>query len=153
MITSRRMNGKGSVAIVAAAVPLGVLLGLALFTFGYARGHSYFTDDPGACVNCHVMRGQYEGWLRSSHRAAAVCNDCHTPSGLAPKYFTKALNGFNHSLAFTTGRFPDEIQITGRNKRVTDGACLKCHGDITAQMQMARHGRGEVSCVSCHRNV
>lgn len=147
------MNEKGSAALVAAGAPLGVLLGLALFTFGYARGHSYLTDDPGACLNCHVMRGQYEGWLRSSHRAAAVCNDCHTPSGLAPKYFTKALNGFSHSLAFTTGRFPDEIQITGRNKRVTDVACLKCHGNITAQMQMARLGREELSCVPCHRDV
>jgi hypothetical protein len=28
------------------------------------------------------------------HRAAAVCNDCHTPPGLLGKYTTKALNGF-----------------------------------------------------------
>jgi len=147
------MKEKGSVALLAAAVPAGVVLGLALFTFGYARGHSYMTDDPEACVNCHVMKGQYEGWLRSSHRSAAVCNDCHTPPGFIPRYFTKALNGFNHSLAFTTGRFPDEIRITGRNKRVADESCLKCHGDITSSMRMARHGREEVDCVACHRNV
>lgn len=147
------MKEKGSVALFAVAAPLGVLLGLALFTFGYARGHSYLTDDPEACINCHVMRGQFEGWLRSSHRSAAVCNDCHTPPGLAPKYFTKALNGFHHSLAFTTGRFPDEIRITGRNKRITDEACLKCHGDITEAMRMARHGREGIECVACHRNV
>jgi len=147
------MKEKGSVALVAVALPAGVLLGLALFTFGYARGHSYMTDDPGACVNCHVMRDQFEGWLRSSHRTAAVCNDCHTPPGFVPKYFTKALNGFNHSLAFTTGRFPDQIQITGRNKRVADESCLKCHGEITDSLRTARHGKQEVDCVFCHRNV
>lgn len=147
------MKEKGSAAIFAVAAPVGVLLGLAIFTFGYARGHSYLTDDPEACVNCHVMRTQYQGWLRSSHRAAAVCNDCHTPPGLAPKYFTKALNGFHHSLAFTTGNFPDEIRITGRNARVADEACLKCHEEITSAMRMARHGRQDISCISCHRNV
>jgi nitrate/TMAO reductase-like tetraheme cytochrome c subunit len=25
------------------------------------------------------MREQFDGWLRASHRAVAVCNDCHTP--------------------------------------------------------------------------
>ncbi len=147
------MSDQGSVAIFALAAPVGVLLGIALFTFGYARGHSYLTDDPEACVNCHVMREQFQGWLRSSHRQAAVCNDCHTPSGVVPKYAIKALNGWNHSLAFTTGRFPDEIQITGRNQRVTERACLKCHEDITSALRLARHERREVSCVSCHRDV
>ena len=34
-----------------AAVLLGMAGGLGLFTFGYARGYSYLTNDPGACAN------------------------------------------------------------------------------------------------------
>ena len=47
----------------------GVLLGV--YTFAYARGWSYLTDNPAACANCHVMREQFDGWLKSSHRAVA----------------------------------------------------------------------------------
>jgi len=134
-------------------VPLGLLIGVGVFTFGYARGGSYLTDDPAACANCHVMREQYEGWMKSSHRKAAVCNDCHTPHGVLPKYLTKALNGFHHSWAFTSGRFPDRIVITERNHEVADQACMKCHEDITQGIRAARHANDGVHCTSCHRNA
>jgi cytochrome c nitrite reductase small subunit len=128
------------------AVTLGSLLGVGLFTFGYARGASYLTDDPAACANCHVMREQYSGWLKSSHGKFAVCNDCHTPPGALAKYGTKAINGFFHSLAFTTQAFPDNIQINARNRVVTEKACLKCHEQIAHAILAA----GEVSCIRCH---
>lgn len=38
------------------AASLGMLLGLAGFTFHYGEGWSYFSTDPAACVNCHIMR-------------------------------------------------------------------------------------------------
>ncbi|MEJ7606892.1 MAG: hypothetical protein WKF37_11635 [Bryobacteraceae bacterium] len=40
----------------------GAMLGVGLFTFGYARGASYLTNDPQACANCHVMQEQLDGW-------------------------------------------------------------------------------------------
>src|SRR5688572_31846264 len=46
---------------------------------------SYMTDNPAACANCHVMREQFEEWLKSSHGKVAVCNDCHTPPGVIAK--------------------------------------------------------------------
>jgi cytochrome c nitrite reductase small subunit len=70
-----------------------------------------------------------------------------------PKYYTKALNGFFHSLAFTTQHFPDEIQITGRNARVAEKSCLKCHENIVDQIRGNRGHRSDVSCVGCHRTV
>lgn len=137
-----------------AGIPIGVLLGLGLYTFGYARGASYLTDEPASCTNCHIMRDSYASWLKSSHRSAAVCNDCHTPAGLIPKYFTKALNGYNHSIAFTTGRYPDAILITERNYRVANQACMKCHEQITSGIRAARHvSDRSLSCVACHRGV
>jgi cytochrome c nitrite reductase small subunit len=69
---------------------LGCTLGLGGYTFVYAKGFSYLTNDPEACANCHTMREQFDGGTRSSHRAAAVCNDCHTPPGAIRKYVTKA---------------------------------------------------------------
>jgi cytochrome c nitrite reductase small subunit len=143
----------GSAAPVFLAVVFGVLLGLGFYTFGYARGSSYLTDDPNACANCHVMREQHESWMKGSHHSAAVCNDCHTPPGFAAKYATKALNGFLHSLAFTSGRFPDEIQITRRNFEVTESACLKCHEEIVLGIRATREHREDVSCIACHQTA
>lgn len=140
-----------------AAAGIGILTGISLLTFGYARGASYLTDSPEACANCHVMNEQLSGWRKSSHRHAAVCNDCHAPAGFASKYATKALNGFFHSVAFTTGRFPDRIQITGRNRAVAEAACLKCHAGIVEPIRTAAAAaahRGEpVHCLRCHQSV
>ncbi|MBI4911081.1 MAG: cytochrome c nitrite reductase small subunit [Acidobacteria bacterium] len=146
-------RAKGFIGPALLAVLLGAMLGVGIFTFGYARGSAYLSNDPAACANCHVMHEQFAGWMKSSHRAAAVCNDCHAPSGFVPKYATKALNGFFHSLAFTTGRFPDDIQITARNYAVSEGACLKCHQDITDGIRAVRKHQSEVKCLGCHRNV
>jgi cytochrome c nitrite reductase small subunit len=141
---------RGSILLAVLAALWGIFLGVGVFTFGYANGGSYLTNDPAACANCHVMREQYAGWMKASHRSAAVCNDCHAPAGTVAKYGAKALNGFLHSWAFTTGWFPDRIQITGRNFRVTEGACLKCHAEITARF--AAH-RDRMGCIRCHAGV
>jgi cytochrome c nitrite reductase small subunit len=150
---SARRGVRGAITPVLAAVLLGTLIGVGLFTFGYARGASYLTDDPAACANCHVMNEQHDGWLKSSHGKVAVCNDCHTPPGFLAKYTTKAVNGFFHSLAFTTQRFPDEIRITDRNFQVTEKACLKCHEDIVTGIRGSRGHRTDVSCIQCHKTV
>ena len=144
---------RGAITPVLLAAIVGVLVGVGMFTFGYARGASYMTDDPAACANCHVMRDQFQGWMKSSHGKTAVCNDCHTPPGFVAKYTTKAVNGFFHSLAFTTQHFPDEIRITGRNHDVTEKACLKCHEDIVRQLRGSRQHRQDISCIQCHSQV
>jgi cytochrome c nitrite reductase small subunit len=141
-------------SIVTAAL-VGVLGGIGLYTFVYARGYSYITDDPAACANCHIMRDHYAAWTAASHRAVAVCNDCHTPPGLVPKYVTKARNGFWHSFYFTTGRFPDPLQITGRNHEVTEQACRTCHLDLTASIEAAHADTAgaRLVCTRCHADV
>ena len=57
------------------AVLVGLLLGTGAFTFKYAEGLSYFSTDPKACVNCHIMTPQYDSWQKSSHHAVATCVD------------------------------------------------------------------------------
>lgn len=140
-------------ALVALVVAVGVALGIGAYTFVYARGGSYLTNDPAACVNCHVMREQFDGWVAGSHRAVATCNDCHTPPGPIGKYATKALNGFWHSFAFTTGRFHEPIRITPRNHGVTESACRHCHVAIVQAIDAGRHRAGDLACTGCHASV
>lgn len=140
---------------VVLGVSLGAIVGIGGYTFIYARGASYLTNQPAACANCHIMDEHYRGWLRSSHRAVAVCNDCHTPPGFVNKYFTKASNGFWHSFAFTTGRFHEPLEITERNRRITEQSCRNCHQPIVEAIEGIHHA-GEVeqlSCVRCHNSV
>jgi cytochrome c nitrite reductase small subunit len=137
------------------AVLAGLVIGIGGYTFVYAKGYSYLTNDPAACANCHIMRDHFRAWARSSHHAVAVCNDCHTPPGLIPKYVTKARNGFWHSFYFTTGRYPDPLRITPRNHDVTERTCRKCHSELTASIDPAHaeDGRGGLSCTKCHNEV
>ena len=99
---------------------IGTALGLGAFTFVYAKGASYLSTDPAVCANCHIMGEHYAAWQRSSHRAVAGCSDCHMPHNFVGKYLAKASNGFWHSLAFTTGVFPDPLQIKPHNRVVTE---------------------------------
>jgi cytochrome c nitrite reductase small subunit len=135
-------------------VTIGLAVGVGTYTFVYARGYSYMTDNPAACANCHVMQDQYDGWLKSSHRAVAVCNDCHTPPDFVGKYATKARNGFWHSYYFTTGWFEDNIHITPTGSAVTEKACRKCHGEIVEAIEGSHlTADAQTSCLRCHESV
>lgn len=146
--------GSGASFKVFLAIIFGCVAGVGAYTFIYAKGYSYFTHDAAACANCHVMEDHYDAWLKSSHRNAAACNDCHTPPGVIPRYLTKASNGFWHSFAFTTGLFPDPIRIKQRNIEVTEKACRNCHQDIFIAIEGTVPAKGTpVSCIKCHQSV
>lgn len=138
---------------VTAAVLVGMAAGAGGFTFVYAKGGSYLGSDPAACANCHVMQNHFDAWQKSSHRNVAGCNDCHAPHDFLGKYATKAINGWNHSRAFTTGDFHYPFQVTEMNRNVTEGACRSCHEPIVAQIEGAHTGEDRMSCIRCHRTV
>lgn len=142
-----------TIVALSAVLALGLAIGIGGYTFVYAEGASYLTNDPTACANCHVMQGQYDAWVKSSHRHVATCNDCHAPHDFLGKYTTKAINGFNHSLAFTTGRFHEPMQITSRNRRVTEGACRYCHADMVQAIDVGGVNSEITECIRCHRDV
>ena len=147
--TGRWIVGGG----VFAGLLLGVAMGIGAFTFVYARGASYMTNDPRACANCHIMRDWYDGWVKSSHHSVAVCNDCHTPPGLVRKLWVKARNGYHHSAAFTLGGFHEPIAISATNRAVTEEACRHCHGELAATIEGAHAGGSKMSCIRCHNSV
>ena len=121
------------------------------YTFIYARGYSFLTNDPARARTATSCRITTTAWTKSSHRAVAVCNDCHTPPGLIRKYVTKGVNGFNHSLAFTTGRFPEPTRITPRQAAVTEKAAANATRRSSAIEGRTR--RGQLSCIRCHSTV
>jgi len=141
-------------AVIVLALLVGVACGVGGYAFVYAKGYSYLLNDPAACDNCHAMRVQFEAWLKSSHHSVATCNDCHTPSNLVGKYAVKASNGFFHSFYFTTGRYPDTIEITDFDLGVTEAACRRCHQNLTAAIDGGMiHGREGILCTRCHYTV
>lgn len=140
--------------LVALCVGAGVFLGVSGYTFHYAKGTSYLSNDPKTCVNCHIMQEQYDSWQKSSHHAVASCNDCHVPHELVPKWLAKMENGYHHSKAFTLQDFHEPIRIKAKNSRILRNNCMSCHADIVSGMVGVHKDRdASVSCVKCHDNV
>ncbi len=133
---------------------MGLFLGVGVFTFWYGQGHSYLSNDPKACMNCHIMREQYDGWLKAPHHANATCNDCHTPEGFFAKYLSKADNGFWHSKGFTLQDFHEPIMIKPRNSVILQANCVRCHKDFVAGINThPGHSDKMLDCMQCHRDV
>ena len=143
---------KGAALVV--AVMLGSAAGLAGFTFDYGEGLSYFSKDPRACKNCHIMNDEYASWTKSSHEDVAGCIDCHLPHALVPKLLAKGLNGWNHSKGFTLQDFHEPIQIQPLNAAILQANCLACHGDFVHDIVGgSTTAEDAVRCVHCHRGV
>ncbi len=145
---------------------LGALAGVGGYTFRYAEGLSYFSSDPAACVNCHIMQAEYDGWQKGSHHAVAVCVDCHLPQALVPKYLAKAENGWRHGEKFTTQRFREPIFVQPAGLRILHDNCVRCHPALVPML--ARHERSDLpgptaetagglseapQCIHCHATV
>jgi cytochrome c nitrite reductase small subunit len=149
--TGREWSLAGSTALlVTLAIVIGVIAGAAGYTFVYAQGLSYMSSDPKVCANCHVMRAEYDSWQKSSHHHVAVCNDCHLPRDVVRQYVAKALNGFNHSKAYTLQNFEEPIAIKSFNAQIVQENCLACHRPLVQDAVMARGPAEEASCVHCH---
>ena len=46
---------------ILASVIIGIAIGLGAYTFLYAQGYSYLTNNSAACANCQAMQAQYDG--------------------------------------------------------------------------------------------
>jgi len=139
---------------VAIAALVGIAAGVGLFTFRYAEGLSYFSTDPRACANCHVMNDQFSSWSKGPHHGAAGCVDCHLPHQGLAKYLAKADNGYHHSRAFTLQDFHEPILITPRNAAVLQENCLRCHAGFVHDILAGSKSAAEPPrCVHCHRRA
>jgi cytochrome c nitrite reductase small subunit len=135
-----------------------VFTGIVLFTFYISKAHSYLSDDPRACVNCHIMAPQYATWAHSSHREWAHCNDCHVPhDNIFHKYYFKASDGLRHSTLFALRKERQVIRILEPGAKVVQNNCIRCHENqlidpkLETSVAMYRAIREERRCVECHR--
>jgi len=147
------LPGLGLLGWIIAAVA-GSLCGLGGYTFHYAEGGSYFSNDPKACVNCHVMQDHYDGWQKASHHAVATCNDCHVPHDFVGKYTVKAEDGYRHSKGFTFQDFHEPIRIKPPSSKVLQANCIQCHADVVQEITtLGSAGDESNTCVRCHASV
>lgn len=148
------MGRDGGWLEILAWISVGVLLGLGAYTFQYAEGLSYFSNNPKACVNCHVMRDNYNAWRKGPHHAAATCNDCHVPHSFPAKWLAKAENGWSHSLKFTFQNYEKPIKIKPVNLERVQANCVRCHGTQINPMEGHPVKVGEnVRCTECHVSI
>lgn len=139
---------------------IAVIIGMGLFMAKEAKITSYLSDDPQACVNCHVMTPVYNSWMHSSHRESASCNDCHVPQdNIFKTYYFKAKDGLYHASVFTARAEPDVIRTKEHSQKVVQENCIRCHVQQVTQVKYdgwlegheeSRTGR---KCWSCHVEV
>lgn len=143
------------------AVVIGAsILGLGLYVLKLSNATSYLSDDPQACVNCHIMTPQYITWNHSSHREVASCNDCHVPhDNVFNTYFFKAKDGLYHASVFTFRGEPEVIQAQPASVEVIQNNCIMCHEDqvtdpkVEANVENHFAKRTDRTCWECHREV
>lgn len=146
---SRGLDPGRAIAGLLLSAVIGVAIGIAAHTATYAEATSYLSDDPRACVNCHVMRDQHDGWQKGAHHAVATCNDCHVPQGFVGKVLAKAEHGYRHSTAFTFQNFHEPIRITTADATIVRDNCVRCHAGLVSELV----GHRETNCLHCHARV
>lgn len=153
------LGGGGLVGAAVLGALAGAFGGAAGYTARYAEATSYLSDDPKACINCHIMNDQYNGWASSPHAARATCNDCHVPhDSVISKYMVKAEHGYRHSKGFTFQDFHEPIRITESSRAVVVDNCVRCHEALTSEIRLTAGGLGHgpsggLDCIHCHASV
>ena len=137
-----------------------ILLGIILFTLYVSKAHSYLSDNPETCTNCHIMAPQYATWNHSSHREVAHCNDCHVPhNNVLNKYYFKAKDGLRHATIFTLKKEPQVIFIREEGAQVVHNNCIRCHSQqitdpkLAASVEDHQAHMQDRKCWDCHREV
>lgn len=141
-------------------ISLAVLVGLGLVVLRISNAVSYLSDDPKACINCHVMWPEYVTWQHSSHARVAICNDCHVPhDNVFHKYAFKAMDGLRHSSMFTFRMEPQVIRTKSAGIAVIQENCKRCHEPLISRVSLRTmtaktivHGEGKL-CWQCHRET
>lgn len=141
---------RASLLVLSAAA--GVLVGAGGYTVYTAEGTSYLSNDPRACINCHIMRDHFDGWQKASHHAVATCNDCHVPQEFLSKYWAKAKNGYYHSKGFTFQDLKEPIRIRPENRDILNRNCVRCHAEFVSEITFSPTG-DPPNCVQCHTAV
>ncbi|MFV0482152.1 MAG: cytochrome c nitrite reductase small subunit [Campylobacteraceae bacterium] len=151
------------VITISALIAFVVAIGFFIYMLNISKAFSYLSTDPKACINCHVMNTQYATWQHSSHASAATCVDCHLPQdGLVNKYLAKAIDGYNHGVAFTFNTFDNAIVISDHGAKRVQENCVTCHASLASTLianndRYHQFGDDAIKsgryCWECHKEV
>jgi cytochrome c nitrite reductase small subunit len=132
----------------------GLCVGGGAYLATISEAASYLSDEPEACINCHIMVPQYSTWQHSSHGRVTTCNDCHVPQDSTwRKYWFKANDGLRHSALFTLRMERQVIEAIPESKEVIQKNCIRCHESVVSQAMTPIGHDFERPCVECHREV
>ncbi|MBI4678326.1 MAG: NapC/NirT family cytochrome c [Elusimicrobia bacterium] len=142
MVGYARRNRRG----LAVAGSLGVVLALVVL-FGPPRLFEY-SESPGFCAACHVMKEHYESWTHMGSHRSKRCIDCHLPNRhWAPHLLWKGIDGAKDVLSFFSGLVPDPIVLSARGRRTAQDNCVRCHEGMVSRIDGSR------PCSNCHRRA
>ncbi len=148
-------------AKITACIFLGIICGLGLFTIYAARMHTYISDKPETCVNCHIMGTYFATWQHSSHSQHTTCNDCHVPhTNFIREYYFHAKDGLRHATIYTLRNEAQAPQAIVASQNVIMENCIRCHTQLntefvkngTKTFAMTQEGDGK-ACWDCHRDI
>ncbi len=143
-------------------IAFGIAVVLFFYVLSASKALSYFSSDSINCINCHVMNTEYATWQHGSHSQKVSCVDCHLPAeGFFGKYFAKARDGWNHSVAFTFSTYDQSIKISEDAAERVQENCISCHSNLTETMieNSSRYDSsndGSITdrkCWDCHREI
>ncbi|MCC6485745.1 MAG: cytochrome c nitrite reductase small subunit [Armatimonadetes bacterium] len=141
---------------IVAFAACAVLFGAGAYALKSTNAASYLSDDPKACLNCHIMQPMYDSWKASPHASVTNCMDCHTPHSSAfAGYVFKSRSGLRHSFVYLTDHNHKNIKARPDTLKVINDNCIRCHSDRLdpkAQPQHAAMAKGK-ACSSCHAGV
>ncbi|MCX7862244.1 MAG: cytochrome c nitrite reductase small subunit [Bacteroidales bacterium] len=139
----------------------GTITGIIIFLLYVSKAHSYLSDAPETCMNCHIMAPQYASWFHSSHKQITHCNDCHVPQdNVFSKYWFKAMDGLRHATIFTLRMEPQVIRIKEAGKNAVHQNCLRCHQNVFEAKMLSNYSGSKIineqlkrNCMDCHRET
>jgi cytochrome c nitrate reductase, small subunit len=146
---------------IIAIVLLGVIGGNGMLFLYVLRAHTYLSDDPAACVNCHIMAPYYATWFHSSHSRDATCNDCHVPhENAVKKWVFKGMDGMRHVAVYLAKGESQVLQAIPESSKVIMNNCIRCHTQLNTEFvktgridyMLTQVGEGK-ACWDCHRDV
>lgn len=145
---------------------VGGAAAIGLVVFGGGAFTMHMEGNDSFCASCHtqpetayVERSQASMVdLASAHTVENVaCIECHSGAGLTGRAGA-ILEGANNAARFVVGQYHSPAAMT---KRLDDANCLKCHAEVTATNEPARHYHFYLAgwlqaqpdaggCASCH---
>lgn len=122
--TEKRKTAKKKMSLRNRLIIISVVVVISL---GLLSVPFYLTVQPSFCPKCHVVKGEYESWKKSSHWDVD-CLACHSSPGIIGSFILYA-KGAENAISYVSQKYSRPITASVNNE-----ACLKCHRNVSKQI-------------------